>query len=66
MSVGPAWLVIGAMMADLRRQAATSTLVIDESADKHGRIKVSGPLDLAALAHASEMALRDFGAGGGK
>lgn len=57
--LGPAWVIVNAMAAELRRQTREGTLLIAQSVDDRGGVVIEGRLDLAALAHVTEMTLRD-------
>lgn len=52
----PSWRVIRAMAAELQRQRRTLSTVNED-----GHIEVTGPIDLAHLAHITEQAItREF------
>lgn len=58
-----AWRVLAAVHAELKRQKAVGLIDEISSPDSFGRVNISGRVDLAALADATEDAIRaQFGA----
>ena len=56
--LGPAWAIVNALAAELRRQAKDGTLILAQSVDDNGGMVVEGRIDLAALANVTEHHLR--------
>lgn len=58
---GAAWIVIEAMAAEIEAQLACGPGGTVTVCDQLGRIHINGTIDLAALAAATEAALREAG-----
>jgi hypothetical protein len=53
------WMVVARMHHELKRQAAVGLINVSPHPDSVGRVQISGTLDLAAFANATEEALRE-------